>query len=116
MFQSACLFTDTDRDLITPLSRKYSGYVTITHPYHPYCGKKFKILKTFKNTPDKKYFLHLENTNESENFFIPISWTDRAEPTVYNDIPILERPILSYIKLIKLSELISLLKTLEIGG
>jgi hypothetical protein len=79
------------------------GYATITHPCHPHYGKSFQILST------RKYSLSLD-TREGNALYVPVEWTDRANPTLYDDIPVSERPTLSYLKLNELSELIVKLK------
>lgn len=91
-------------ELTTPNSSKYLGYATIRHPFHPFSGKRFKILFTRKSSYGK-YFLSLDNIKVGP-LYIPIDWTDKAEPTLYDHISISERPILSYSKLQELSKLI----------
>ena len=89
-------------------SNKYLGYATICHPFHPFSGKSFKILFTRKSS-DGKYFLSLDNTKVG-SLYVPIDWTDKAEPRLYDHISVSERPILSYTKLQELSKLIKKIK------
>lgn len=80
-------FSDSSQLDLTALKfTKYSRYATITHPYHPFYGKSFKILSSFiKNRSETQSFLHLEN-KELKNFYVLLSWTNRADPTLHPTI------------------------------
>ena len=52
------------------------GYATITHPYHPFHGQKFQILKT-KNISGIET-ISLKHPKRG-SFAVPCEWTDQAE-------------------------------------
>jgi hypothetical protein len=53
------------------------GYAIITHPYHPFHGQKFQILKT-KNISGIET-ISLKHPKRG-SFAVPCEWTDQAEP------------------------------------
>ena len=59
------------------------GDATITHPYHPFHGQCFKILKSRKLSG--KDSLILKGT-VSGTFAVLREWTDRADPDLFEDI------------------------------
>lgn len=56
------------------------GSVTITHPFHPYSGQTFEVLKT-RNVSGQETVL--VKGGISGTFAIPLSWTDRERPMDY---------------------------------
>ncbi|MEO0869300.1 MAG: DUF5372 family protein [Cyanobacteria bacterium J06642_11] len=57
------------------------GYVTITHPFHPYTGQSFEVLKTRSISNQATV---LVKGGISGTFAIPLSWTDRVRPLDYH--------------------------------
>jgi hypothetical protein len=56
------------------------GSVTITHPFHPYSGQTFEVLKTRSVSNQETV---LVKGGISGTFAIPLSWTDRMRPMGY---------------------------------
>ena len=83
-----------------------SGFVEITHPFHPLKGKKFKLLRS-KVVSGQELF-SLQGTSYG-TFSIPRSWTDKANSDYYFDANI-PSPILNIQKLNELLQLISTLR------
>ncbi len=77
------------------------GYATITHPYHPFHGQYFKILKSRKLSGEDSLIL---KGTISGTFAVFREWTDRADPDLFEDIQ--PRLYLSPIHLLPLAELI----------
>ena len=77
------------------------GYATITHPYHPFHGQCFKILKSRKLSGVDT--LILKGTT-SGTFAVFREWTDRSDPDLFEDIR--PRLYLCPISLLSLTELI----------
>ena len=89
-------------------ARQYSqssGWATITHPFHPLRGQKFKILALKRYSED---ILSLQGSLQG-TFGIPREWTDQAD---INPLQSLSEhpPILSFTHLQQLADLISTLK------
>jgi hypothetical protein len=86
-------------------SNQYSGWATITHPFHPLRGQRFKVLstKTFKH----RDILSLEGTKQG-TIGIPRDWTDKSDPNLFRSL-IEPPPILSFSHLLQLVELIAFL-------
>ena len=63
-------------------SNQYSGWATITHPFHPLQGKRFEIVsnKTFKNRDILSLKTSIQGTG---TIAIPREWTDKADPELY---------------------------------
>ena len=57
------------------------GCVTITHPFHPYSGQTFEVLKLRSVSQQKTV---LVKGGISGTFAIPLSWTDRVRPMGYH--------------------------------
>ncbi|NET39208.1 MAG: hypothetical protein F6K19_45765 [Cyanothece sp. SIO1E1] len=57
------------------------GCVTITHPFHPYSGQTFEVLK--KRSVSNQETV-LVRGGISGTFAIPLSWTDRVRPMNYH--------------------------------
>jgi hypothetical protein len=85
------------------------GYATITHPFHPFQGKRFKILSTKKQADKDIFSLHAE---EIGTIAILRDWTDRADLSPYVDL-LEQPPILSVEHLFTLSALLSNLDELS---
>jgi Family of unknown function (DUF5372) len=83
-------------------SNKYSGYTTITHPFHPLKNSRLQILSTkrFNN----KDILSLKTLTGSI-VAIPRDWTDKADPNPYETLTNFS-PILSFSHLKQLAELV----------
>ena len=56
------------------------GYAKITHPYHPFHGHSFQILKT-KNISGVET-ISLKHPKRG-SFAVPCEWTDQAEPSPF---------------------------------
>ena len=86
-----------------------SGWATITHPFHPLRGQRFKIL--FSKTINNEDILSLQGSFQG-TFGIPREWTDQAD---INPLQSLSEhpPILSFIHLQQLADLISVLKSVH---
>jgi hypothetical protein len=57
-----------------------SGWVTVTHPFHPLSGKRFQILKMGRVVGREALSLFDE---EHGTVVIPRDWTDQASPSPY---------------------------------
>ena len=83
-----------------------SVWTEITHPYHPFRGKRLRVLKTKKISGEETVIL--EGT-ERGTISVLREWTDLSDPS--NEINSgLEQPALSVRKLIELAELVELLE------
>ena len=82
--------------------RKDLGCITITHPFHPFSGKRFKILKIRKVSGIDTYIVQ---GTEQGTFAIPRDWTDHADPDPFNELDI-AKPILSFHCLFLLVDLV----------
>ena len=78
----------------------------ITHPFHPYSGQSFTILKT--RTVGGTETLILQETDRG-SFAVHREWTDKAELQPYQDLTT-PLSILSFHDLLSLTELIDQLK------
>ncbi len=87
----------------THISNRYSGYATITHPFHPLQSKRFKILSTKRQGKHDIFSLNAEGIGI---IAVLRDWTDRADPSPYVDL-LEQPPILSVEHLLALSELLS---------
>ncbi|MGB7248759.1 MAG: DUF5372 family protein [Phormidesmis sp.] len=56
------------------------GSVTISHPFHPYSGQSFEVLKT-RSVSGRETVL--VKGGISGTFAIPVSWTDWVRPMGY---------------------------------
>ncbi len=90
-------------ELTTLKSNKYSGYATITHPFHPLKDQRFQILST-KNFNNRD-ILSLKMSTRGP-IAIPRDWTDKADPNPYQTLSELS-PILSFSHLQQLVKLIT---------
>ena len=97
------LFVYTPLKSTTHISNRYSGYATITHPFHPLQGKRLKILSTRKQGKQDIFSLTAEGIGI---IAVLRDWTDRADPSPYVDL-LEQPPILSVEHLITLSDLFS---------
>jgi len=89
-------------------SNKYSGWTTITHPFHPLRGKRFEILsnKTFNN----KDILSLKTSIDGTGTIAILrEWTDKADPEHYDQYPDNTISRLSFSYLQQLAELVNTL-------
>ena len=84
------------------------GCLIVTHPYHPFKGRQFKILNIRKISGIDTYIV--QGTNRG-TLVIPRDWTDHADPDPYNELNI-KSPILS---LHYLFSLITLVKKIKKG-
>ena len=78
------------------------GWAKITHPYHPFRGQRFKILKTRKVAGEDTIILQ---GSYRGTFAVPREWTDQADPSSYAQLDI-HAPILCFRRLLTLIELI----------
>jgi hypothetical protein len=88
-------------------SNKYSGWATITHPFHPLNGQRFEIV-SFK-TFNKREILSLKVPgHRAGTLAMPRDWTDKADPDplLISDSP----PILSFTHLQQLVDLVNTLQ------
>lgn len=76
--------------------------MTITHPFHPLCGRKFEILTTREYQGQDIFSL---KSDQQGAFGIPREWTDRADPCPYNDLDI-PPPLFALHALIELVEMV----------
>jgi hypothetical protein len=58
-----------------------SGCAEITHPFHPFHGKSFPILKTRKVAGIETLILQ---DSSRGTFAVPKEWTNRADPSPHN--------------------------------
>ncbi len=83
-----------------------SGSLTITHPFHPFFGKRFKILKS-------KCISGIEaivvEHKERGSFAVPCDWTNLKEPEI-SDFPRKTPPILSFGHLLDFANLLENIK------
>lgn len=93
----------------THISNRYSGYVTITHPFHPLQGQQLKIISTRKW--DGRDIFSLQ-TEAMGSIAISRDWTDKADPGLYADL-LDQEPILSVAHLVSLSELLHQLDSIS---
>jgi hypothetical protein len=82
------------------------GWATVTHPFHPLLGKRFLVLKMRRVGGQEVLSLFDEHTGTA---VLPREWTDQAAPSAYSTA-LEPRPILHPACLLKLSELIQLIK------
>jgi len=78
------------------------GWATITHPYHPFKGQRFKVLKRRKVAGEDTIIIQGSCRG---TFAVPCDWTDQADPNPYDSLNITD-PILSSQCLLALTELI----------
>jgi len=78
------------------------GRTEITHPYHPFRGQYFKILKTRKVAGEDTIILQ---GSDSGTLAVPREWTDQADPSTYDRLDICA-PILCFRCLLDLTKLI----------
>jgi hypothetical protein len=93
--------------------RKDLGCIIITHPYHPFSGKRFKILKIRKVSDIDTYIV---KGTEKGTFAIPRDWTDHADPDPYDELKNMIKPILSFHCLFLLIDLVEIMKKNEKRG
>lgn len=84
-------------------SNKYSGYTTVTHPFHPLKDSSLQILSTKRF--NQKDILSLKTLTGSI-VAIPRDWTDKADPDPYEILADLS-PVLSFSHLKQLAELVA---------
>jgi hypothetical protein len=82
------------------------GYATVTHPFHPLLGKRFRVLKTKKCAGHEILSLFDEHKGV---FGLPRDWTELAPPSV-GDASLEVPPILDARSLLALSKLVQILK------
>jgi hypothetical protein len=87
-------------------NKKDLGCIAVNHPFHPFRGQRFKILKIRKVSGIDTYIV--QGTDQG-TFAIPRDWTDHADPDPYNELNI-GSPILSVHCLFLLITLIKKLK------
>ena len=88
------------------------GWVTITHPFHPFRGQRFRVLKLRKVGGQDT--LILQGTYRG-TFAVSREWTDRADPLVSAQAG-LPAPLLCFRSLLMLVELIDGIKERDDEG
>jgi hypothetical protein len=91
------------------LNKEPLGYAKITHPFHPFHGESFQILKT-KNISGIET-ISLKHRKRG-SFAVPREWTDQAEPSL-SIVLGGSAHILEPYRLLELTELILNLKKKE---
>ena len=87
-------------------------YVEITHPYHPFLGQKFPILKSRRVSGTDTLVLQ---GSRSGTFAVPLEWTDKGTSSCH--ITLLEKPsILDIQCLLALREIVNSFYSLKKGG
>jgi len=66
------------------------GWTQITHPFHPFRGQQFLILKTRRVSGIDTLILR---GSTSGTFGVPLAWTDRALPSTHTDGPKVACPL-----------------------
>ena len=106
LFAAPCLHMSGWSVLNALYHKKDLGCIIITHPYHPFSGKRFKILKIRKVSGIDTYIV--KGTGQG-TFSIPRDWTNHADPDPYDDLDI-ANPILSFHCLFLLVDLVERMK------
>ncbi len=81
-------------------------WVKINHPFHPYYGKRFKVLKERKVSGKDTLILQDKSGN---TFSVDWQWTDQYVPALYED----GNTSWGILSVVKLLELIELLEAIE---
>ena len=89
-------------------SNRFLGWATITHPFHPLRGQRFKVLssKTFNERDILSLKTSIQGTG---SLAIPRAWTDRADPSPVDALSTL----LSLPHLLKLVDLVNTLASVS---
>ncbi|MGH9162765.1 MAG: DUF5372 family protein [Vicinamibacteraceae bacterium] len=66
-------------------SNKHLGWAEITHPFHPLRGRRFAVLKVRRVSGVETLSLRSDFGGPSS---VPREWTDRAEPSPYEGLPV----------------------------
>lgn len=82
------------------------GWTTVTHPFHPLSGKRFRVLKTRRVGGREVLSLFDEGHG---TIALPREWTDHAPPSPYATV-LPTPPILDALGLLKLRELVELIR------
>jgi len=82
------------------------GWTTVTHPFHPLSGKRFRVLKTRRVGGREVLSLFDEGHG---TIALPREWTDHAPPSPYA-IVLPTPPTLDALGLLKLRELVELIR------
>jgi hypothetical protein len=75
------------------------GWAVITHPFHPRCGQRFRVLKARRYRGEATLILE---GGECGSFSILQDWTDRAVPTSARTTHLFSAPAL--VELIQLAQ------------
>jgi len=67
-----------------------SGWARITHPFHPFRGQPFLILKTRRVSGGDALILR---GSIAGTFGVPLAWTDRASPSPQAGLPKVACPL-----------------------
>ncbi|WP_187366327.1 DUF5372 family protein [Trebonia kvetii] len=54
-----------------------SGFVVVTHPFHPLKGERLEVLYSKRRGPDTVFVC---SGGVSGQITLPLAWTDRGEP------------------------------------
>jgi hypothetical protein len=82
---------------------KPSGWITITHPFHPWHGQRFEIFKCRDITGVRMLGL---TDSTGNTHFIPMEWTDRS-PTSSDQLLEDPKPILNVRCLLSLARIVA---------
>lgn len=82
-----------------------SGWVVITHPFHPLRGQRFELLKEKRHAEGQ--ILMLRGTSRG-TFGVPLDWTDRAPPS--------QTDLLEWRSLVQLADLLERLQEVAQGS
>jgi hypothetical protein len=89
--------------IVTAPGRNDQGqYCTITHPFHPLCGRKILIVSHKQNWGEDRVFYHQEDGRLTS---IPACWTSIYNPHPFNVIS-QGRSVFRFRELLELSRLI----------
>ncbi|MGW1077535.1 DUF5372 family protein [Streptomyces sp. NPDC002537] len=56
-------------------SRKHSGWLTVTHPFHPLAGRRVEVLYSMKRGSTRMFVV---DTGAGARMTVPVAWTDRG--------------------------------------
>jgi hypothetical protein len=82
------------------------GWATVTHPFHPLRGKRLLVLQVRRVGGREVLSLFDEHHGAVA---LPREWTDQAPPSPYSSV-LEQAPVLDVACLLKLQELVQLLK------
>src|SRR6185312_10262626 len=54
-----------------------SGVATVTLPVHPFCGRQFVLIRSFRSAADGRRYVQIEGP-QREMIVLPEEWIDRG--------------------------------------